>query len=133
MGADTGTESQQPSTGELLAQLTDQSARLVREEVEHAKAELRDDVRHVGLGVGLAGTAGLLALYGLAALLVAAGAALALAMDVWLAALVVAIGLFVIAGAAALVAKAQAAQAGPPIRTVESLKQDVATVKGDRR
>jgi len=120
----------EPSLGELVVQLTEQSGRLVHDEVAHAKAELREDLKHAGIGAGLAGGAGVLALFGLATLVVAAVAGLALVVEVWLAALIVAGALFLVAGAAALVAKEQVAEAGPPIRTVESVQQDVAALKG---
>lgn len=120
-----------PSVGDLVVQLTEQTGRLVHDEVAHAKAELREDLKHAGIGAGLAGGAGILALFGLATLLVAAVAGLALVLEVWLAALIVAGALFLVAGVAALVAKRQVAEAGPPIRTVESVHQDVAALTGN--
>jgi hypothetical protein len=49
---------------------------------------------------------------------------------VWLAALIVAVVLFVVAGISALVGKKQIGQAGPPERAISSIKQDIAEVKG---
>jgi uncharacterized membrane protein YqjE len=133
MSAPTQTPGTEPSLGELVAQLTDVSTRLVHDEVEHAKAELRDDVRHAGAGIGLVSAAGLLAFFAVGTLVTAAVAALALVVDVWLAALVVAAVLLLAAGVAALVGKREVAEAGPPLRTAESVRDDVAVAKGARR
>jgi uncharacterized membrane protein YqjE len=121
-----------PSLAELVSQLTEQTSRLVRDEVELAKTELSASAKHVGIGAGLFGGAGLFAFLGLSTLVAAAVAALALVVDVWLAALIVAVVLFVIAGIGALVGKKQVDQAGPPERTIENVKKDVAEIKEAR-
>lgn len=61
-------------------------------------------------------------------------AALALAMEVWIAALIVAVVLFVIAAVLALMGKKQVQQAIPPVpdHTVENVKADIAEVKEAR-
>jgi len=65
---------------------------------------------------------------------------LALAMPAWLAALIVAVVLLAVAGIAAMMGKKKVAEAAPPTpeRAIDSVKQDVATVKaaaskGERR
>jgi uncharacterized membrane protein YqjE len=121
-----------PSLGELVGQLSEQTSRLVRDEVALAKVELQASAKHVGVGAGLFGGAGLFALLGLATLVGAGVAALALVLDVWLAALIVAVVLFAIAGISALIGKKQIGQAGAPERAISSVKQDIAEVKGRR-
>ncbi len=121
-----------PSLAELVDRLTSQTSRLVRDEVELAKAELQASAKHVGIGAGLFGGAGFFAVLGVMTLVAAAVAALALVVDVWLAALIVAAALFALAGAAALVGKKQIGRAGPPERAIENVKLDIAEVKGDR-
>lgn len=118
------------SLGELIGQLSEQTSRLVRDEVALAKTELQSTVKHVGVGAGLFGGAGVFALLGLTTLVGAAVAALALVLDVWLAALIVAVVLFAVAGVSALIGKKQIGQAGPPERAISSVKQDIAEVKG---
>lgn len=118
------------SLGELIGQLSEHTSRLVRDEVALAKTELQSSVKHVGVGAGLFGGAGILVLLGLTTLVGAAVAALALVLDVWLAALIVAVVLFAVAGVSALVGKKQIGQAGPPERAISSIKQDIADVKG---
>lgn len=122
----------EPGLGDLVGQLSEQASRLARNEVALAKLELQQSVKHIGIGTGLFGSAGVLALLGLATLIGAAVAALSLVMDVWLAALIVAIVLFALAGVAALIGKKQVGRAGPPEHAIQNVKQDIAEVKGHR-
>ncbi len=118
------------STGQLISQLSTQMSTLVRGELELAKAELQQSAKSAGTSVGLFGGAGVVALYGVGALIACAILALAIVLPAWLAALIVAVALFVVAGVLALVAKRKAARVAPPVeRTVESVKQDVASLK----
>ncbi len=119
------------STTQLLARLSEQTAELVRDEIRLAQAELRSKTSSAGLGIGMFGASGVLALFGLAGLLTAAIAALSLVLPVWLAALIVSVVVFAIAGASALFGKSKVKAAGSlaPRRTLDSLKQDVTEVK----
>jgi uncharacterized membrane protein YqjE len=120
------------STGELINRLTAQSTELIRSELQLAKTEMTEKAKHAGVGAGLFGGAGLIALYGLGALITAIILLLALALPAWLSALIVAVVLFAIAGVAALIGKKQVTAAVPPApeRTIDSVKKDVQTVKG---
>jgi hypothetical protein len=132
--ASTGTSPTDASTGELINRLTQQSSELIRSELQLAKAEMTVKAKHAGVGAGLFGGAGLVALYGLGALVAAAILALTLVLPAWLSALIVAVVLFVIAGVVALVGKRQVSEATPaaPEKTIESVKRDVDTVKHSR-
>jgi uncharacterized membrane protein YqjE len=121
-----------PSLGELVRQLTEQTSRLLRDEVQLAKTELKESAKHAGAGAGLFGGAGLFALLGLATLVAAAVAALSLVFEVWLAALIVSGALFVVAAVAGLVGKKQVDEAGPPERAIENVKKDISEVKERR-
>ena len=99
------------SIGELMRQLSTQTSRLVRDEMRLAQKELQESVKHAGIGAGLISAAGLLAVLGLATLIAAGVAALALVLPVWAAAVIVAAVLFVAAGIAALFSRKQAAAA----------------------
>jgi uncharacterized membrane protein YqjE len=122
----------EPATGELISRLTQQSTELIRSELRLAQAEMSQKAQKAGLGAGLFGGAGLVALYGVAALLATIVLALSLVIAPWLAALIVTVVLFLVAGVLALVGKKQVAQATPaaPQQTIDNVKQDVATVKG---
>ncbi|MER5701575.1 phage holin family protein [Micromonospora sp. NPDC002296] len=123
----TGSE---PSTAELVQRATEQVSRLVRDELALARAELTQKGKHAGIGIGLFGGGGALALYGLGALVAAVILLLALVMPAWLGALIVAVVLFLLAGILALVGKKQVSQAVPPVpaATVRSVRADVDTV-----
>jgi lipopolysaccharide export LptBFGC system permease protein LptF len=121
----------QPSTAELVSQLSEQVSTLVRDELALARTEMTEKGKRAGKGAGLLGGGGVLALYGLGALFLTIGAALAEVMPAWLAALIVTVVLFAAAGVAALLGKKQVQQAVPPAPTkaVDSTKRDVQTVK----
>ncbi|NBE84309.1 phage holin family protein [Micromonospora rubida] len=123
----TGSE---PSTAELVQRATEQVSRLVRDELALARAELTQKGKHAGIGIGLFGGGGALALYGLGALVAAVILLLALVMPAWLGALIVAVALFLVAGILALIGKKQVSQAVPPVpvATVRSVRADVDTV-----
>lgn len=94
--------------------------------------EMQQKAKHAGIGAGLFGTAGIVALYGVGALIATVILALALVMSAWLAALIVTLLLFVVAGVAALAGKKQVSVAAPPApqQTIDSVKADIETVKG---
>jgi MFS family permease len=119
------------SIGELTKQLSEQTTRLVRQEIELAKAELAIKGKQAGAGAGMFGGAGVLALYAVGALTAAIIAALSLAMDTWIAALIVAVVYGAIAGVVALTGKKKVQEALPavPEESVESVKEDVQWTK----
>ena len=120
-----------PSLGELVARMSEQTSRLVRDELRLAQAEMTAKGKRAGMGAGLFGGAGLFSLYGLGCLVAAAVLALAGPVSDWLAALIVGVALFVVAGVAALVGKKEIADATPPLpeQAVDGVKQDVRTLK----
>lgn len=119
------------SLAELTKRLSDQASTLAQKEVELAKAELAIKGKRLGLGAGAFGAAGLLGLYALGALIAAAILALAIVLDAWLAALIVAAGLGAAAGALALTGKRKVEAGAPPVpeQAMESTKADVEYTK----
>jgi uncharacterized membrane protein YqjE len=105
---------QDRSVSELVQELSRQTQTLVRQELALAQVELKEKGKRAGIGAGLFGGSGLFALYGLGALVATAILALATAVDPWLAALIVAVVLFAIAGVLALTGKKQVDEATPP-------------------
>jgi MFS family permease len=128
---DTGRNGEERSASELVKDLSRQSSELIRQEMELAKAELREKGRAAGIGAGMFGGAGLLGLYALGALTAGAILGLAEAVDGWLAALIVAAIYAAIAGILALTGKKNVEEATPPVpeRAVDSAKADVEEVK----
>lgn len=121
------------STAQLLGQLQEQTARLVRDELRLAQKEFQESARHAGIGAGLISAAGLLAVLGLMTAIAAAVAAIALVLPVWAAAVIVAAVLFIGAAVAAVVSRSQAKQVPPPAaESVDSVKQDLDELKEAR-
>lgn len=118
--------------GAVVHRLSEQIPELVRSELRLAQAELSEKGKHAGVGIGMFGGAGVLALYGIAGLLTTAVIALDLVLPLWLAALLVSVVVLVVAGVAALLGKKQVTQATPPApeRAIAGVKQDVKAVKG---
>jgi hypothetical protein len=119
------------SIPELMRQLSDQTATLVRQELELAKAELTVKGKRAGVGAGMFGAAGVFGLYALGALTAAGILALGLAMSGWLAALIVGVIYGAVAGALALTGKSNVKRGVPPVpeQTVRTVRQDVAVAK----
>jgi hypothetical protein len=117
--------------GELFKQLSNDLSTLVRQELKLAQAEMTEKGKNAGVGVGMFGGAGIVVLLALGALTACLIAALATGMDVWLAALIVAVAYAAIAGVLALVGKSRVTEAAPavPEQTVETVKEDVQWAK----
>lgn len=123
------------ATPELLRDLSTQLTTLIHEEVALAKAEVTSKGKRLGEGAGLFGGAAVLGVLALGTLVAAAVAALSLVLDVWLAALLVAVGLLVLGGVLALMGKANVSRGTPPIpeEAVASAKEDVAWIRNQTR
>lgn len=119
------------SMAELVHQLSEQTSTLIRQELRLATAELKEKGRHAGFGVGMFGGAGLVALYGVGALVAAAIIGLGTLVEPWLAAVIAGVALLTFAGIAAVLGKRQVEQATPPTpeQAVESVQRDIKTVK----
>jgi uncharacterized membrane protein YqjE len=125
---------QDQQVGALVAQLSSDVSRLVRDELQLAKAELKDKGKEAGIGIGLFGGAGTVAVYGVGALVAAAILGLATAVPAWLSALIVAVVLFAVAAVAGLLGKRHVAHASPPMpeRAVEGMHEDLEALKGHK-
>ena len=126
----TGPGSQEPIS-ELVKQLTEQTSRLARQEVELAKTELAEKGKRAGIGAGMFGGSALLGFYALGAVVAAAVIGLATAVTAWLAALIIAAVLGAGAGILALQGRTKVQQATPPMpeQATESVKEDVRWAK----
>jgi Putative Actinobacterial Holin-X, holin superfamily III len=123
------------SLGELLKQLSEQTTRLVHQELELAKAEITQKGKQAGMGAGLFGGAGAIGLAALGALTACFILALNEIMPAWLAALIVAVIYGAIAAFLALRGRDKVKQATPlvPEQTVETVKEDVEWAKTQMR
>src|ERR687888_936793 len=91
--------------GELVQDLSRQTSTLIRQEMRLAQAELAEKGKHAGKGAGMFGGAGLVALYGVGALIAAAILGLATVLEAWIAAAAVGGALRAVAGILALTGK----------------------------
>jgi nitrate/nitrite transporter NarK len=115
----------------LVQQASEQISRLVKDEIALAKAELTEKGKHAGIGLGLFGGGGVLAVYGVGALFATLIIVLDLWLELWLAALIVTVVLFAAAGILMLFGKKQVTKAIPPepLDAIASAKADVDEVK----
>jgi uncharacterized membrane protein YqjE len=123
------------SIGELLKQLSEETTRLVHQELELAKAELTQKGRQAGAGAGLLGGAGVIGLLAAAALTACFILVLDAVMPAWLAALLVAVVYGAIAAVLAMRGRNKVKQAAPPVpeQTIETVKEDVQWAKTQMR
>jgi uncharacterized membrane protein YqjE len=119
------------SVGDLVQRLSEQTATLVREELRLGQVELQEKGKRAGVGAGMFGGAGLVALYGAGALVAAAILLIATAVDPWIAAVIVGLALLAVGGLLALMGKKQVDRATPPKpeQAIESIQKDVEQVK----
>ena len=117
--------------GELVQQLSEQTAVLVRKEMRLAQVELQEKGKRAGIGAGMFGGAGLVALYGAGAVVAAVIVLVATAIEPWISAVIVGLVLLAIAGLMALLGRRQVEQATPPKpeRAMKSLQDDVEHVR----
>ncbi len=127
----TASASSDLAIGELVGRLSDDTVRLVRNEIRLAQAEMSQKAKAVGLGAAMFGGAGIFGLYGFGVLIAAAVVGLSLVMALWAATLIVAAVLFAVAAAAALAGRKEFERARPPLPTeaVESTTRDIDELK----
>ncbi|PYY56542.1 phage holin family protein [Curtobacterium sp. MCSS17_011] len=105
---------------------------LVKGELDLLKAELLTKAKIFGLAAGLLVGALVIVLYAIGVLLTAAVMGLATVMPAWLAALVIAVVMLIIAAILGLVGWKRFKKGLPltPKRTIDSVKNDINAVKG---
>ena len=120
--------------GELLKELSQQTATLVKQEMELAKAELRDTGKRAGIGAGFVGAAGAIAYMAFAAFTAFLVLLLNQWMPVWLAALIVAAIYGAVAAFLAIRGRDKVKEALPPApQTTETIKEDIEWAKHPTR
>lgn len=122
---------ERPSLGELVSTMSEKLSQLIRSEIELAKTELSTKAKHAGTGAGLLGGAAFFGFFAFAALVTTAILGLAHVVPAWLAALIVAVLLLVVAGILAAIGIKALKRGVPPTpeRAQENIKLDVQAVK----
>ena len=122
------------SVGELVNRLSQQTSTLIRQELQLAQTELQEKGKRVGIGAGMFGGAGLVALYGVGALVAAAIIGIGTLLEPWIAAVIVGVVLLAVAGILALLGRKQVERGTPPLpqQAIASAKRDVNEIKAAR-
>jgi Putative Actinobacterial Holin-X, holin superfamily III len=119
------------STAELVKQLSENVTVLIRDELKLAQLEMVRRGKQAGIGGGLLGASGVIALFSLGCLIACVIIAISGVLAAWLAALITGIALLAVAGTAALLGKGRLQRAAPPLpqEAVSSVKTDVEEIK----
>ena len=119
------------SVGELISEVTTDLTTLMRQELELAKAELKQEATSAGKAAGMLGGAGFAGYMTVLFLSIALWWALANGMDEGWAALIVAVLWAIVAAVLAVVGRARMRRINPkPERTVQTLQQVPDALKG---
>jgi uncharacterized membrane protein YqjE len=116
----------EPGLGDLLKQLAQDSATLVRQEMALARAEMKENIRTTARQAAMVAVGGLVALVGVLVLIAFLVTAISDALDEpWAGPLIVG-GIFLLVGAflAMRAMKALKRESLAPDRTIETLKED---------
>lgn len=124
-------QSTNDSIADLVQRLSQQTAALVRQELRLAQVELKEKGKKTGIGLGLFGGSAVLLLGAMGAAIAGLILLVAEVVATWIAAFIVAGGLLVLAGIAALTAKKEVEEAIPPKpeAAIESIQADVSELK----
>jgi hypothetical protein len=124
------TAPQDQSLGELVSAATRDLSTLLRTEVQLAKVEIKQEVKAAGTGAGLFGGAGFAGLMALIFLSISAAYGISwLGVPLGCAFFTVGALYLLVAAALALTGKKKIAQVGPPEKTIETVKDDIAWAK----
>jgi len=124
------TQRDEPSLGELFAELSRQTSDLVHQEVNLAKAEMTQKAREVGKDAGFIGAGGAVAYAGLLVLLAAIVLFLGIWLPMWVSALIVAVVVLGVGGFLILRGRDGLSKTNiTPQQTVDTLKEDVRWAK----
>ncbi|MEV6578278.1 phage holin family protein [Streptomyces sp. NPDC051582] len=126
---DQGAQGAERTLGQLVASATAEMSALVHDEIALAKAEIRQDVKRVGIGGSAIGIAGVFALFSLPVLSFAAAYGIHnLGLGLAWSFLIVGVAFLVLAGLLALIAVSKFKKVKPPEKTIASVKQTAAVV-----
>jgi hypothetical protein len=133
--SDSDDQPQRQSIGSLLSSLPDLVKRIIRGEIEHAKAELIGKLKAAGVGLGLLVAAAVFGFILIEVLIAAAILGVSTALPAWLAALLVAAALLVVTAILGLIGWRTLKRGVPPLpsETVKNVKSDVHALKEESR
>lgn len=113
------------SLGATLSSIIENLQNIVRGEVQLAKTELKEEASTMGKGAGMIGAGVFFGLVGFIFLMLALTYLLNKALEMWISAGIVGLGLVVIAAILAMVGKNRLSEANlVPQKTIQSVKED---------
>ena len=113
--------------GSIVSGIVKDLQEIVRGEVKLAKTEIREDVSAMGKGAASIAAGGIVAFVGFVFLMLSATFALSKWVEMWIAALIVAVALLLIGAILAMSGKKKlSASSLKPTESMESLKEDQA-------
>lgn len=134
MATQSATDGADASIGELISAITDDVRGLVHDEIDLAKAELRDGAKHAGVGVGMIAVAAMLGLLASVLLSVALVYALdAIVLTRGWAYLTVGVFYLALAGVLGLIAKNNFNKVKGPQRTAANAQRAVQVLRQSPR
>jgi uncharacterized membrane protein YqjE len=122
-----------PGLGAAVKQVSEHASRLMRLELELAQLELKQKASALGAGVGLMVGAAVFGLFALGFLLATFASALSNAVAMWLALLIVAVFVAIVATVLALLGRRSLQKGSPPVpkQAIEEAKITSTTLRGD--
>lgn len=112
------------SVGSIVSEFLDQARRLLRAELNLARAELREEMKKLQSAGAMVGAGAVMLLLGGIAFLALATIVLNLFLPLWLAALIVTAVFLIVGGALASSGLKKFKQVHPPEQTFQTLKED---------
>ncbi|MGW6704397.1 phage holin family protein [Streptomyces sp. NPDC054956] len=126
---DQGAPGAERTLGQLVASATAEMSALVHDEIALAKVEIKQDVKRAGIGSGAAIAAGVLILFSLPVLSIAAAYGIHnLGLGLAWSFLIVGGAFWLLAGLVGLLAMAKFKKIKPPVKTIASVKETAALV-----
>jgi hypothetical protein len=123
-------DARERSIAELLRELSDETATLIRQEMMLARAELAEKAKPAKASAASFGATALFGLGAFGALTAAFIAALALALPTWLAGLIVAVVYAIVARVLMQIGQKKLQEATPPLpETTQTIKDDISWAK----
>ncbi|MEO7006524.1 MAG: phage holin family protein [Terrimesophilobacter sp.] len=116
----------------LIGSLPTLISDLIKAELDQFKTEISTKAKAVGIGLASLVVASVFGFFAVATLIAAAVLGIAVALPAWLAALIVAVALLIVAGIVAFlgVSKLKAGSPPTPTDTIGSVKKDVRVITG---
>ena len=111
------------SIGQLISNATEQVSNLIRSEVELAKTELAESAKKGGIGAGLFGAAGTIALFSTFFFFCFLAALLAIWLPLWAGFLIVFVLMLLVAGALAMLGLKNVKGVKKPEHTINSVQE----------